>query len=66
MGRGTVGEVWDGSGDPRGDPGRVGGTSVRSGTGRGPTGRSWMGRGTLRGGPGRVGVPFLWSGETLG
>ena len=35
MGRGTLGEVWDGSLDPRGGPGRIGGPSSRSGTGRG-------------------------------
>ena len=44
-GRGTLGDVWDGSRDTREDPGRVGvirkrpgrdwGSAVRSGTGRG-------------------------------
>ena len=47
--RGTLGAVRDGSGDPWGDLGRVGGTSMRSGMGWGPTGWSWMGRGTFRG-----------------
>ena len=35
MGRGTFGKVRDGSGDPTGGTGRVGGHSGRSGTGRG-------------------------------
>ena len=34
MGRGTLGEVWDGSKEPPGGSGRVEGTSRRSGTGR--------------------------------
>ena len=34
-GRGTLGEVWDGSGDPLGGLGRVGGPLERSETGRG-------------------------------
>ena len=70
-GQGTLGEVWDGSGDPREGPGRVGGPSGRS---RKPSVRSSTGRRTLwevrknlgevqdgsrepRGGPGRVGEP---------
>ena len=32
---GTLQDVWDGSGDNRGGPGRVGGPSWRLGTGRG-------------------------------
>ena len=56
MGRGNLPEVRDGSGDTRGGPGQVGGTSLTSGTGRGNlpevldrghSGRSGMGRGTL-------------------
>ena len=54
----TLGEVRDGSGDPRGGPGRVEGPSGSSGTGRGTLGEVWdgsrdprgvpeMGRGTL-------------------
>ena len=35
MGRGTLSEVLDGSGDPRGGPGRVGGPSGRSVSGWG-------------------------------
>ena len=35
MGQGTLGEVWDGSVDPRGGPGRDGGPSVRFKTGWG-------------------------------
>ena len=35
MGRGTLGEVWGGSGDPQGGPVRFGGPSERSGTGWG-------------------------------
>ena len=37
MGRGTLPKVRDGSGDPPGGPGQVGGPSLWS----------WMGRGTL-------------------
>ena len=51
MGLGTVGEVWDGSGDPRGGLERVGGPSQRFGVG------SW----DPRGGPGRVGGPSRWA-----
>ena len=80
MGRGTLGEVRDGSGDPCGDAGRVGGKFVRSGTGRGTHSWSWMGlgtlgrhaersctgRGTVGGGPGRVVGASLWSGTGKG
>ena len=38
MGREILGEILDGSGDPRVGPGRVGGTSERSGTGGGTLG----------------------------
>ena len=37
-GQGTLKEVWDGSGDPRGVPGRVGGPSETSVTGQGTHG----------------------------
>ena len=37
-GRGNLGEVWDGSGDPRKGPGRVVGTTGRSETGLGTLG----------------------------
>ena len=46
-GRGTLGEVQDGLGDPRRSPRRVEGPSVWSGTGQGPMGRFVTGRGTL-------------------
>ena len=55
-GSSTLWEVRDGSRDPRGSSGRVGGPSVRYGTGRGtlgdvrdgrPSRRSGMGRGTV-------------------
>ena len=45
--QGTLGEVWDGSGDPRVGPVMVWGPSGRSGMGRGPTRRFGKGRGTL-------------------
>ena len=38
-GWGTLGEVRDGSEDPRGGPGRVGGPLERSGMGRGTLGK---------------------------
>ena len=38
---GTFGVVWDGSGDPLGGPGQVGGPSGRSGTGRGTIREVW-------------------------
>ena len=40
MGRGTFGEVRDGSEDPSGGPGRNVGSSGRSGTGRGTLGEA--------------------------
>ena len=43
-GQGTFKEVRDGSGDPRGGPGRVGGHSERS---KGPSVKSGTGQGTL-------------------
>ena len=46
-GRGTIGEVWDGSGDPQGGPGRVEGPSGRFGTGWGTLEEVRTGRGTL-------------------
>ena len=55
--RGPHGEVLDGSGDPQGGPGRVGGPAERSGTGRvnledvrDRLEEPW-------GGPGRIGGP---------
>ena len=50
-GWGTAGEVRDGSGDPRGGPGRVEGPSGRSGTGRRTHGEVLHGSGDYRGGP---------------
>ena len=65
MGLGTLGEVWDGSGNHREGLGRVGGTLGRSGTDRGIAGEVLDGSRTIpvirdlsgdhRGGPGRVG-----------
>ena len=48
MGWGTLGEVRDGSGDPRGCPGRFVGPSGRSETGWGTLGEVRDGRWTLR------------------
>ena len=42
-GQGTLGEVWDGLGDPRGGWGRVGGPTGSSGMGRGKLGEIWEG-----------------------
>ena len=55
MGRGTLGEVWDKSGDPPVGPGLVGGPSGRSGMGRWTLGEVWDGSGDPRGGLGQVG-----------
>ena len=55
MGRGTFGEIRDGSGDPRGGPVRVGGPSRRSGSDWGTRWEVRDGSGDPRGGPGRVG-----------
>ena len=73
MGGGTLGEVQDGLGDPRGGPGQVGDTQGGLGLVGGPSGMSRTGRGTLpevqkrvgdtRGGPGRVGGPSWRSGS---
>ena len=57
MGCLTLGEVRDGSGDPRGGPGRVEGPSGWYGQGRGTLGEVWDELGEHRGGPGRVGRP---------
>ena len=46
-GRDTLGEVWDGLGDPRGGPERVGGPSGRSRTVGGSRGEVREVRGTL-------------------
>ena len=48
MGRRTHGEVRVGSGDPKGELGRVGGTAESSGTGRETLRGSGTGRGTLK------------------
>ena len=47
MGRGTFGEVQNGSGDHWEDPRWVGGPFMRSGMGLGTLGESEMGQGTL-------------------
>ena len=46
--RGTLGDFWNGLGDARGGPRRVGGLSVKFGTGRGTIGEVRTGRETLR------------------
>ena len=56
-GQGTLAEVYDWLGGPRGGPRRVGGPSGRSGTGRGTLGEVRNGSGDHRGGPRRVGGP---------
>ena len=58
MGRETLDEVWDGSGDPRGSPGQVGGPSGRSGTGRGTHGKVRDELADPQGGLGLVGGPL--------
>ena len=70
---GTIGEVWDSSGDPgevrdgsedpRGGPGRVGGPSRRSGTGWGTLREFRNGSLDSRGSLGRVGGPWGGSGR---
>ena len=50
-GRGTFGQVRDGSWEPRGGPGQVGGPSARSGTGRGTLVEVRNGSGDPRAGP---------------
>ena len=72
---GALGEIWDGSGDPRGGLGRVGGLSGRSANGSGdprgslgqvwePSGRSFTGRGTLeRSVTGRGILGEVWNGS---
>ena len=75
MGRGTLPEVWDGSGDPPGGPRWIGKPCRRSGTGRGTPEKSGTGRRTLRKirdgsgdppkGPGWVGGPSRRSGTGL-
>ena len=66
MGRGTLGEIWDGLGslgklrngsrDPQGGLGLVGGPSGRSGTCRGTLKEVWDVSGNPRGGPGQIWV----------
>ena len=52
-GRGTLGEVWDGSEDPRGGSGWVMGPSGRFGTSQGTLGKVLTGRGaSMRSGTG--------------
>ena len=60
MGRGTLPEVWKGSGDPAGGPGTVGGPSQKSRTGRGTLPKVRDGSGNAIGGPLN---PFLTSGQ---
>ena len=48
MGRGTLGEVQDGSGDPRGGPERIGGLSGTFGTGQEASEKSGTSHRTLR------------------
>ena len=57
MGRVNLGEVLDGSGDPRGGPIRVEGSSCESWTCLGTLKKVSDGSGDPRGGPGRVGGP---------
>ena len=52
MGRGNLGEVWDGLGDPWGGPGLVGGTYQRFGTDWETLGEVRDGLGNPFGGPG--------------
>ena len=62
MGRETLKEVLDGSGDPQGGPERVGGLSGRSGTGRGHSGMPgtvWGTLGDFRDGSGCSGMVRL-------
>ena len=76
MVQGTLGEVWDGSGENRAGLERVVDSWVGPVRVGGPTGRSGTGRGTLkvardglrepRGGPGRVGGPLRKSGTGWG
>ena len=54
--RGYLDEVWDGSGDTPGGLGRVGGISVRTGTGRGTLSE-------VRDGSGYLGEVRDWSGS---
>ena len=58
MDRRTLEEVRDGSEDPRGSPGRVGGPSGWSGTVLSTIGEIQDGSGDLQGGPGRVNGPL--------
>ena len=62
MGRGTLREVWDGSEEPRGGPGRFVGPSDRSGTGRGTLVEVRDGSGV----PKRFGAPSERSGMGRG
>ena len=65
MVKGTFPKVWDGSEDPPGSPGWIGGPSWKIGTTRGPSWKIGTGRGTHPevcngsgdhwGGPGQVG-----------
>ena len=59
MDRGTFGEVRDGSGVPQRGPERVGGPSLRSGTGRGTLGEVCDGSGDPR-------ISAGWVGRHLG
>ena len=56
--KGTLGEVRDRFGNPRGGPGQVEGTSGRSRTGRRNLGAVQDGPGDNQGGPGRVERPL--------
>ena len=75
MGLGTLREVQDGSGDPLGGPGRLGGTLSKSVMGQGTFERSGTSNGTLtvvregsgdpRGSPGWVGGRYITGWGTL-
>ena len=76
MGRGTLEEVWNGSRDTRGDPGRVKGPKRRLRIGRWTLAevRNWSrslgevrdGSGDSRGSPGRIEEPLERSGTGHG
>ena len=66
MGQRTLLKVWDGSGNPTGGPGRVGGPSRRSGKGHGTIPKVRDGLQDLCGGLGWIGVHYRWSWDGSG